>query len=72
MKIDQLTVSAKRSLLKKLFLGLYQETDEVPEEWINAMLKWMLPVLEEMAEEDFFGSEGWQHFFGVEDICHGN
>lgn len=72
MKIDQLTVSAKRSLLKKLFSGLAYETDEVPEEWIDAMLKWLLPVLREMADEDFFGSEGWPRFFSVEDIWHGD
>lgn len=31
------------------------------------MLQLIIDKLDELDEEDFFGTEGWKHFFGLED-----
>ena len=31
------------------------------------MLQKIVDKLDELDEEDFFGSEGWRHYFGFED-----
>ncbi len=31
------------------------------------LLKRIIEKLDELDEDDFFGSEGWRHFFGMED-----
>jgi hypothetical protein len=41
--------------------------DDLTEESAKAHLKIIISKLNELDLEDFFGSEGWKHYFGYED-----
>lgn len=65
--IDSLTPEAQRELYGKIIYGLHVEADEIDDDWVNAMLKWVVPVLNEMDDEDAWGTQGWKYNFGVDE-----
>ena len=40
---------------------------KLTEEAVREMLQTIVDKLDELDEEDFFGSEGWKHYLGMED-----
>ena len=38
-------------------------TEEQAKEWLSKIVD----KLEELSDEDFFGSEGWKHYMGFDD-----
>ncbi len=40
---------------------------DLTEAQAKQILEDIIEKLDELSEEDFFGTEGWQHFFGFED-----
>jgi hypothetical protein len=40
--------------------------DKLSEEGAKELLKQIIEQLDELDEDDFFGTEGWRHFFGIE------
>ena len=44
-----------------------EDVDELTEEQAKSMLKYLLGQIIDLSGGDFFGSEGWEHFFGFED-----
>ena len=38
-------------------------TEDQAKEWLEKIVD----KLENLSDEDFFGTEGWKHFFGFED-----
>lgn len=47
--------------------GLVIDIDDLTEEQTRNMLSQIVDKLDELDEEDHFGTEGWRHFFGIED-----
>jgi len=41
--------------------------DDMKDEAVRNLLEKIIDKLDELDEEDFFGTEGWEHFFGLED-----
>lgn len=41
--------------------------DYLTEEFVESTLADLVSNLEEASQEDHFGTEGWEHFFGYED-----
>ena len=41
--------------------------DQLTNKAAKDMLKLIINKLDELDEEDYFGSEGWKHYFGLED-----
>lgn len=44
-----------------------EDVDGLTEKQAKAMLKNLLITIIDVSSEDFFGTEGWEHFFGFED-----
>lgn len=44
-----------------------REVDLLSEEGAKEVLRELIHKLDELDEEDFFGTEGWRHRFGMED-----
>ncbi len=42
------------------------EIDLLSEEGAKEMLRTLMEQLDELDEDDFFGTEGWRHRFGME------
>lgn len=43
------------------------DTSKLTEEAVRELLQQIVDRLDELDNDDFFGTEGWKHFFGVED-----
>jgi len=43
------------------------EIDDLTEEQVKELLKQIISKLNELSNDDYFGTEGWKHFFGFED-----
>lgn len=43
------------------------DVDKMTEIQSKNLLKDIIYKLNELSEDDFFGTEGWEHFFGFED-----
>ena len=43
------------------------QVDELTEKQAREMLKSLLTTIVDASREDFFGTEGWEHFFGFDD-----
>ncbi len=43
------------------------EIDGFNEKYAKSSLKKLVTKLDELDEEDFFGTEGWRRYFGLED-----
>lgn len=43
------------------------EIDDMTEEQAKKVLKNIIESLDELDRDDFFGSEGWRHYLGMED-----
>lgn len=50
-----------------VFAKTPEDVDGLTEKQAKAMLKKMLETTIDASAEDFFGTEGWEHFFGFED-----
>lgn len=47
--------------------GLVIDIDDLTESQMRDMLSQIVDKLDELDEDDYFGTEGWRHFFGIED-----
>lgn len=43
------------------------KASKMTEKAAKELLQKIMDKLDELDDEDFFGSEGWKHFFGVEE-----
>ena len=41
--------------------------DDLTEKAVREFLKTLIGKLDDLDDEDFFGSEGWRHYLGLED-----
>jgi hypothetical protein len=47
--------------------GLVIDIDDLTEEQAKNLLSQLVSKLDELDDEDFFGTEGWRHFFGIDE-----
>lgn len=43
------------------------QVDKMKDENLRDYLKRLIEKLDYLDDEDFFGTEGWEHYFGMED-----
>ena len=46
---------------------MFIEVSDMSEESAKRLLNRIIFKLDELDEEDFFGTEGWKHYLGLED-----
>lgn len=52
------------AIIGKEFIRMSKEEDD---EYVETLLETLeFGVLEELGDQDFFGTEGWQHYFGLD------
>lgn len=62
MNINKLNDSAVKELAQKIAERIVKmETDD-----LRTLLTDFCACMDNLDEDDFFGTEGWKHFFGVE------
>ena len=69
-KVESSSLSSHPILIKEtimIYADEVQDVDDLTEEQAKAQLKKMIEVLEDLDTQDFFGTEGWIHFFGIDD-----
>jgi len=64
--LEDMTYKAKRKLLKKILDGISEFEQQCDDEPVtDGILIELLEVLDRTSADDFWGTEGWQHAFGV-------
>lgn len=63
MDLLKLKPEAKKEILGKIV----KELDHLDEEQLDEICGVLFKKLDELDGDDFFGTEGWKHYFGVED-----
>ncbi len=48
-------------------MSIKMNIDELTEEQAKKKLKEIIEWLDELDQDDFFGTEGWKHLYGIED-----
>ena len=66
MNIEDLTPKAQVKLLEKISLGIKSHIASNPSD-LPIILEDLVAWLDTTDQEDFWGTEGWKHSFGVED-----
>lgn len=67
MKISRLSDEGAVEVVEKIADGLkahFSHNPEMAKEFLEILLE---EVIEPLSGEDFFGTEGWEHCFGLED-----
>ena len=67
MNISKLTTETKRQLLKDVgeyLICMSEEDEDRMESELDALVEYYLDPL---SGDDFFGTEGWEEFFGLYD-----
>lgn len=68
MNTRKLKPKAQREMLADLCKQISELSDDyMTEEFVESALADLVSNLEEASQEDHFGTEGWEHFFGYED-----
>ncbi len=63
VNIEDLTEEQAKDLLK----CLSDKFERLDDYQTKVLLKEFIKVIDDLSCEDFFGTEGWKHFFGFED-----
>lgn len=68
MKIKNLTHEAVKEYIVQIAQGLEASIDNFSDEGHDReLLKWLVGMLDDGDLDDFWGTEGWKHQFGIED-----
>ena len=65
MKMSKLSDAAALTTVNEIADGLKNFVKKNPDS-AKAICEALGPALDELAEDDFFGTEGWEHAFGIE------
>ena len=66
VKIENLNTKAKREILLKVANHIRSFAESEYEDEVDSELQVLIDYyLEPLSEEDYFGTEGWEHFFDV-------
>lgn len=65
--LEDMKLPAKIKLLDKILKGIdaHVENTGKDEECLDYMLSGLIDYLDTYGDDDFWGTEGWQHAFGV-------
>jgi hypothetical protein len=64
MNVEKLSDAAKVTTINEICDGLKDFIKNNPEQ-ADAVLLPLSEMLDTLSEDDFFGTEGWEHAFGV-------
>lgn len=68
MNIRKLKIEDQRAMLRDLCKQISEIGDDyLTEEFTETTLADLISNLDEASQEDHFGTEGWEHFFGYEE-----
>ncbi len=67
MKVTDLKTKAQKELLIKIADGIRYFANQRDGDQIEALLAELEAIFDDLDNYDFFGTEGWKHFFGVEE-----
>ena len=65
MNVSKLSNAAAITTINEIAEGFKSFVKNNPES-ANTLLEAIAPILDEMDGDDFFGTEGWLHAFGIE------
>lgn len=66
MNIDKLNTEAKREILSKVAKHLQEMSESTYPEEVDSTLRELVDYyLDPLSAEDFFGTEGWEVYFGA-------
>ena len=66
VEINKLNTKAKREILSKVASYIQAAADSEDTDEVNIALEVLVEYfLEPLSDEDYFGTEGWEHFFDV-------
>jgi hypothetical protein len=66
INIIKLTEEAQREFLQVILENLVKEEPDLLKEDVELLLDSLVDALDTLAEDDGFGTEGWEHRFGIE------
>ena len=64
--ITKLTEEAQREFLQVILENLTKEEPDLLKEDVEFLLDTLVDALNTLSEDDGFGTEGWEHRFGIE------
>ena len=67
MKVFDLTDEAVSKNLNQILEKLNKSNDSRDREFRRTILEMVVDELDYLNEDDFFGTEGWEHYFGFDD-----
>jgi hypothetical protein len=63
--------SLKKEVQIEMLKDICKQLSETSDDWLDGnaegLLDAIVGVLDEQSQDDAWGTEGWQHFFGYED-----
>ena len=65
MNIEDLTLKAQNNLFINIMLGIKEHANRNPDA-LPVILEELVEWLDVCDQDDFWGTEGWKHSFGVE------
>lgn len=65
MNISKYTEKAKAETLKDICKQIAEMDTEDLEGLSAGLLSAIIPVLDEQSQDDAWGTEGWEHYFGL-------
>lgn len=65
--VKRMTDEGANETLKEICEGMKEFGDNCTDSAKTLVIELMEKVLNPLAEDDFFGTEGWEHYFGIED-----
>ena len=66
VEINKLNTKAKREILSKVASYIQAAADSEDTDEVNIALEVLVEYfLEPLSGEDYFGTEGWEHFFDI-------
>lgn len=67
MNIEKMSETGAVQTIQEICDGLKKHVATNPESARELLLLLVQECLDPLAEDDFFGTEGWQHAFGIDD-----
>lgn len=64
--VSKLKEEAQRDYLKTILENLITEEPDLLAEDVEYLLDHLIQALDVLSEDDGFGTEGWEHRFGIE------
>lgn len=67
MNINRLSATGKAEVLSAILSGIQRCADNDGADSVEVLLDALVPVMDDLGAGDFFGTEGWEHYCGLDD-----